>query len=101
MEDFMAASSFRSSALLICAFVVATFAPGRHAGAQEIVTSQTRQVLSFYGGRSAYNTLNEMPRRSPIQPASSGPLQHNGKPFQGTTTGPTVSPYLNLFRDER
>ncbi len=28
-------------------------------------------------------------------------MRHNGKPFQGTTTTPTISPYLNLFRDER
>jgi hypothetical protein len=42
-----------------------------------------------------------MPRRTPIQPASSGQVQHNGKPFQGTSAAPTVSPYLNLFRDER
>lgn len=65
------------------------------------ITSQTRHALDFYGGRSAYNTLNEMPRRSTIQPALAGPLQHNGKPFQVTTSAPTVSPYLNLFRDER
>ena len=65
------------------------------------VSNQTRQVLEFYGGRSAVQTLSEMPRRSPIQPASAGQLQHNGKPFQGASTGPTVSPYLNLFRDER
>jgi len=65
------------------------------------VTNQTRQALNFYGGRAAIQTLSEMPRRSPIQPASTGQLQHNGKPFQGMSSGPTVSPYLNLFRDER
>ena len=65
------------------------------------ITNQTRQALRFYGGGTAYNTLSEMPRRTPIQPASSGQLQHNGKPFQAASSGPTVSPYLNLFRDER
>ena len=65
------------------------------------MTNQTRQALEFYGGRAAFQTLSQMPRRSPIQPASTGQLQHNGKPFQGTSSGPTVSPYLNLFRDER
>jgi hypothetical protein len=64
------------------------------------INSQTRKALNFYGGRSAYNTLNEMPRRTPIQPATYGPLSHNGKPFQAASTGPTISPYLNLFRDE-
>jgi hypothetical protein len=73
-----------------------------HAAAQGVpITNQTKHALEFYGGRSAVNTLSQMPRRSAIQPASTGQLQHNGKPFQGTTTTPTVSPYLNLFRDER
>jgi hypothetical protein len=65
------------------------------------ITNQTRQALNFYGGHSAINTLSSMPRRSAIQPSASGQLQHNGKPFQATSSGPTVSPYLNLFRDER
>lgn len=65
------------------------------------ITNQTRQALNFYGGHSAINTLSAMPRRTPIQPAATGQLQHNGKPFQGTSAAPTVSPYLNLFRDER
>jgi len=63
--------------------------------------NQTQQVLNFYGGRSAARTLSQMPRRSAIQPASAGQIQHNGKPFHGTSTGPTVSPYLNLFREEQ
>jgi hypothetical protein len=71
------------------------------AHAQAAITNQTRQALNFYGGHSAINTLSEMPRRTPIQPAATGQLQHNGKPFQATTAAPTVSPYLNLFRDER
>ena len=71
--------------------------------ARKTCRSPTRRdrSLNFYGGRSAYNTLSEMPRRSPIQPSSAGQLQHNGKPFRSATSGPTISPYLNLFRDER
>lgn len=65
------------------------------------VTPQNRQVLEFYGGRSAARTLSQMPHRSTIQLATSGPVQHNGKPFQSTTASPTVSPYLNLFREEQ
>lgn len=65
------------------------------------ITPQNQQVLEFYGGRSAARTLSQMPRRSAIQPATAGPLQHNGKPFQSASAGPTVSPYLNLFREEQ
>jgi hypothetical protein len=64
------------------------------------VTNQTQQALNFYGGYSARATLNQMPRRTPIQPAAVGQMTHSGKPFQGVTTTTTVSPYLNLFRDD-
>ncbi len=67
---------------------------------QAPITSQARQALNFYGGYSARATLNQMPRRTPIQPASVGQMQHNGKPFQTATSGETISPYLNLFRSE-
>jgi hypothetical protein len=63
------------------------------------MTNQTRQALSFYGGQSAVRTLSGMPRRTPIQPSTTGQMPHNGKPFQLASTGPTVSPYLNLFLD--
>jgi hypothetical protein len=101
MEAAMSALLIRSCSLALAAlsFLVLTAAD---ASAQDLaLTNQTRPALNFYGGRSAYNTLSEMPRRSPIQPASGGQLQHNGKPFRGASTGPTISPYLNLFRDER
>jgi hypothetical protein len=64
------------------------------------ITNQTRQALEFYGGHSALRTLNEMPRRTAIQPNSTSQISYNGKPFQSTKSGPTVSPYLSLFRDE-
>ena len=64
------------------------------------VTNQTRKALDFYGGQSALRTLGEMPRRSAIQPTATGQMPYHGKPFQTASTGPTVSPYLNLFRDE-
>jgi len=70
------------------------------AGQGTPITNQTRQALEFYGGRSALHTLSEMPRRSAIQPSTTGQISHNGKPFQSATSGPTISPYLNLFRDE-
>ncbi|MEX2093150.1 MAG: hypothetical protein WD971_10760, partial [Pirellulales bacterium] len=83
------------------AFAVLVLGPNEANAQGTAVTNQTRQTLGFYGGRSAINTLSEMPRRSAIQPASTGQLQHNGKPFQTAASGPTISPYLNLFRDER
>jgi hypothetical protein len=64
------------------------------------VTNQTRHALEFYGGHSAIRTLNEMPRRTAIQPNATSQISYNGKPFQSASSGPTVSPYLNLFRDE-
>jgi hypothetical protein len=70
------------------------------AGQGTPITSQTRNALEFYGGRSALRTLDQMPHRTAIQPSSTSQISYNGKPFQATQTGPTISPYLNLFRDE-
>jgi len=70
------------------------------AGQGTPITNQTRQALEFYGGRSAIRTLNEMPRRTAIHPSSTSQISFNGKPFQSASSGPTISPYLNLFRDE-
>jgi hypothetical protein len=64
------------------------------------VNSQTRQALSFYGGQSARATLSQMPRRTPLQTSSSRPLHRQEKPFQNFNHEPTISPYLNLDRDE-
>jgi hypothetical protein len=96
----MRRSFVRYSAVALGALVVIAIAceSARAQGAP--ISSQTRKALNFYGGQSAYSTLSEMPRRTPIQPATYGPLSHNGKPFQAASTGPTISPYLNLFRDE-
>jgi hypothetical protein len=64
------------------------------------VTNQTRQALSFYGGYAARATLSQQPRRTPIQASAPRPLFRQAKPFQNLTPEPTVSPYLNLHRDE-
>ncbi|MEX2308226.1 MAG: hypothetical protein WD738_11565 [Pirellulales bacterium] len=63
------------------------------------VTSQTRQALAFYGGYSARATLNQLPRRAPLQPAAQS-LRRQAKPFETVHRDPTVSPYLNLYREE-
>jgi hypothetical protein len=61
---------------------------------------QAQQLLSRYAGESAIATLGQMPRRTPIRPADSGPVRQQGKPFQALSQEPTVSPYLNLHRAE-
>jgi hypothetical protein len=62
--------------------------------------NQTRHALAFYGGYSARTTLSQMPRRTPIQPAPSRPLRGPTKPFQNVNQEPTLSPYINLYREE-
>jgi hypothetical protein len=64
------------------------------------VTNQTKQVLGFYGGYTARATLSQQPRRTPIQAAGPRPMFRQAKPFQAVHREPTVSPYLNLHRDE-
>lgn len=69
--------------------------------AEPQVTSQARQAISYYGGVSALATLSEMPQRPPIV-ASAPPPQRSrsSKPFQVISEDPTVSPYMNYYRDE-
>jgi hypothetical protein len=64
------------------------------------VTNQTKQVLGFYGGYAARATLSEQPRRTPIQASAPRPMFRQAKPFQAIYREPTVSPYLNLHREE-
>ena len=64
------------------------------------VTNQTRQALSFYGAYAARATLSQQPRRTRIQATGSRPMFRQAKPFQSIYREPTVSPYLNLHRDE-
>jgi hypothetical protein len=69
-------------------------------------TNQTRQAIGFYGGRSARATLAQMPRRMTVQPSAASaapngqPLAPRARPFDSATARPTISPYLNLYRDE-
>jgi hypothetical protein len=64
------------------------------------VTSQTRQALGFYGGYTARTTLSQQPRRTPIQASQLKPMFRQVKPFQTIYQSPSVSPYLNLHREE-
>lgn len=63
-------------------------------------TSQTAQVLNFYGGNSARATLSQMPRRTPLQAVPVLPPRPKSKPFQTVYRDPTISPYLNLYRED-
>jgi hypothetical protein len=65
------------------------------------VTSQTRRALNFYGGYSARATLSQLPRPINLQQRSAPPpVRRTVKPFEVVHREPTVSPYLNLHRDE-
>jgi hypothetical protein len=63
-------------------------------------TNQTRQALAFYGGNAARATLSQLPRRTPIQHSAPRPTRRPAKPFETIHHEPTVSPYLNLYREE-
>jgi hypothetical protein len=65
------------------------------------VNSQTRRALNFYGGYSARATLSQLPRPISLQQRSAPPpVRRTVKPFEVVHREPTVSPYLNLHRDE-
>jgi hypothetical protein len=65
------------------------------------LTSQTRRALDFYGGYSARATLSQMPSRTPVLSSQQGqPMPQQGKPFQSVQSEPTISPYLNLYREQ-
>ena len=66
------------------------------------LTNQARQAIGAYGGgAAALATLSQMPRRPEVVSGGS-PVAPRGsdKPFQTVFRDPTVSPYLNLYRDE-
>jgi hypothetical protein len=68
------------------------------------IPNQTRQALGFYGGQSALATLNSLPRNTTYEPAQFGSSQSSqnlSKPFQNAANRSTMSPYLNLFRDDK
>ncbi len=68
--------------------------------AQPGPASQARPSHSFYGGASARATLSQFPRRVAAQPNAPRPTRRQSKPFQNIESEPTLSPYLNLDRDD-
>jgi hypothetical protein len=78
--------------------------PGTFARAQaepKVANNQIRQALNFYGGSQARATLSQFPLRTPIQAAPERPIGKQVKPFNTVYRDPTISPYMNLYRDER
>jgi len=65
-----------------------------------VATNQIRHALNFYGGNQARATLSRFPSRTPIQAGPQQPMQRQLKPFQTIYRDPTVSPYMNLYREE-
>jgi len=64
------------------------------------IPNQTRRALGFYGGHAARATLSQMPNRTPVMSMpQQQPMKRVGKPFETVQSEPTISPYLNLYRD--
>jgi hypothetical protein len=86
---------------------------GRNANLSAGVSMPTTQplnksaenALNFYGGgQQARNVLNQMPQRPSSMAATNGapaPRSMGAKPFGNASNGTTISPYLNLFREEQ
>jgi hypothetical protein len=58
------------------------------------------RVLNFYGGEQARRTLAQMPTRATGTTSVGRPMVRNTKPFNTVVKTPTVSPYLNLYRED-
>lgn len=67
------------------------------------MTSGTTNTLNYYGAAAARQTLAQMPRRTRFIPqgGSQVGVGAGAKPYAEAKTDPTISPYLNLFREER
>jgi hypothetical protein len=61
---------------------------------------QARRNIDSMGRPSSQTSLSQLPRRAPIRPATPATPRQKAKPFQGVQSGTTVSPYLNLYRNE-
>jgi hypothetical protein len=66
---------------------------------QMSATNQSPNAPGFFGG-SARARLSQLPRRAAIQAAPPQFTRGQTKPFETIHREPTVSPYLNLYRDE-
>jgi hypothetical protein len=78
-------------------FIPSRLAPFTAADAH---VSQQRQAPAYFGGSSSRASLSQLPRRPAIQPAPPQPVRGQAKPFETIYREPTISPYLNLEREE-
>jgi hypothetical protein len=62
--------------------------------------SQTPRPASFRGGTSARQTMSQFPHRAAIRSNPRHATHRQPKPFESAEHEPTLSPYLNLDRDE-
>ena len=63
-------------------------------------TVQSRQPIGYYGGQFARSTPVGQPRRMPIQSSAEQRSVPRSKPFESAESRPTITPYLNLYREE-
>jgi hypothetical protein len=62
--------------------------------------SPMQMPVGFHGVNSARTAFNPLPRRAALQPGPRRPMQRQAKPFESVESNPTISPYLDLDRDE-
>jgi hypothetical protein len=62
--------------------------------------TQPRYAPGYFGGSASRASLSQVPRRRAIQPAPPQPMRGPTKPFETIYREPTISPYLNLYREE-
>jgi hypothetical protein len=67
--------------------------------ASSAATPMVRQT-SFRGGNSAHRVMGQFPRRAALRPSPKRTTRRQAKPFETAEHEPTISPYLNLDRDE-
>ena len=62
--------------------------------------TQSRYAPGYFGGSGSRGSLSQLPRRRAIQSAPPQPMRGATKPFETIYREPTISPYLNLEREE-
>lgn len=61
---------------------------------------QVQNVVDFYGGRTSQRALAQLPARPSSGAARPVVPTQVRKPYEGAVDSPTLSPYLNLFRED-
>jgi hypothetical protein len=85
---------------------VAATAPASSAAAAQtsatMAAGRIRTPAGLYPSASSQATLSRLPGPTPVQPTPRQPQPARAsKPFQGVQSEPAISPYLNLYRDDR